>query len=166
MDHLVSLGHRDIVHIDGGHAPGAIERRAGYENAMRSHGLSRWIRILPGDYTELSGAAAARLLLADEKLPTAVIAGNDQCAAGLLDELRWVGIDVPGQISVVGYDDSRLARLAHIDLTTVRQDAEQLARLAVNAAIERIDDGRDPQHPRVFRLAPHLVIRGSTGPAR
>jgi len=48
---------------------------------MSSHGLSRWIRVLPGDYTELSGAAAARQLTADMTLPTAVIAGNDQCAA-------------------------------------------------------------------------------------
>jgi len=165
VDHLVSLGHHDIVHIDGGHAPGAAERRAGYLNAMSSHGLSRWIRVLPGDYTELSGAAAARQLTAEMTLPTAVIAGNDQCAAGLLDELRWAGIDVPGRVSVVGYDDSRLAGLAHIDLTTVRQDVEQLARLAVNAAVERIDEGRDPKPPRAFRLPPHLVIRGSTGPA-
>ena len=165
-DHLVSLGHQDIVHIDGGDAPGAAERRTGYLDAMAGHGLDRWTRVLAGDYTELSGAAAARQLLAGEQLPTAVIAGNDQCAVGVLDELRRAGVDIPGDVSVVGYDDSRLARLAHVDLTTVRQDVEQLARLAVEAAVGRIDDGRDPNPPRAFRLPPHLVIRGSTGPVR
>jgi DNA-binding LacI/PurR family transcriptional regulator len=164
VDHLVSLGHHDIVHIDGGHAPGAAERRAGYLDAMHSHGLDRWTRVLAGDYTELSGAAAARQLLAGEKLPTAVIAGNDQSAVGVLDELKRAGVDIPGDVSVVGYDDSRLARLAHVDLTTVRQDVEQLARLALEAAVERIDGGRDPEPPRAFQLPPHLVIRGSTGP--
>jgi DNA-binding LacI/PurR family transcriptional regulator len=166
VEHLVSLGHHDIVHVDGGEQPGAIERRAGYVDAMHSHGLQNWIRVLSGDYTELSGAAAARTLLdSSDELPTAVIAGNDQCAVGVLDELRRSGVAVPGQVSVVGYDDSRLARLAHVDLTTVRQDAEELARLAVQAAIERLDNGLDSQ-PRVFRLDPHLVVRSSTGPAR
>ncbi|GAA0535358.1 LacI family transcriptional regulator [Saccharopolyspora subtropica] len=165
VEHLVSLGHQDIVHIDGGDQPGAVERRAGYVDAMRSHGLQHQARVLPGDYTELSGIAAARTLLEDNELPTAVIAGNDQCAVGLLDELRRSGIDVPGQISIVGYDDSRLARLAHVNLTTVRQDAEQLARLAVQTALDRLDNGLDSQ-PRVCRLAPHLVVRSTTGPAR
>ncbi|MEV0404992.1 LacI family DNA-binding transcriptional regulator [Actinoallomurus sp. NPDC050550] len=165
VDHLVSLGHRDIVHVDGGDQPGAVERRSGYLDAMRRHGLQRRARVLPGDYTESSGSAAARTLLDDGELPTAVVAGNDQCAIGLLVELRRAGVVVPGQVSIVGYDDSRLARLAHIDLTTVRQDAKQLARLAVQAAVERLDKGLDGE-TWVFRLAPHLVVRGSTGPAR
>ncbi|MEU6553259.1 substrate-binding domain-containing protein [Streptomyces sp. NPDC046915] len=165
MDHLVSLGHRDIVHVDGGEQPGAAERRAGYLDAMRRHGLQDRARVLPGDYTELSGSAAALALLDGGELPTAVVAGNDQCAIGLLIELRHGGVDVPGQVSIVGYDDIRSARLAHIDLTTVRQDAEQLARLAVQAAVERLDTGLDGES-REFSLAPHLVIRGSTGPAR
>jgi DNA-binding LacI/PurR family transcriptional regulator len=104
---------------------------------MHAHGLGQYARVLPGDYTELSGSAAARTLLDGGALPTAVVAGNDQCAVGVLDELRRSGIDVPGQVSIVGYDDSRLARLAHGDLTTVRQDAEQLVRLAVAAVVER-----------------------------
>ena len=165
VDHLVSLGHRDIVHIDGGGRPGAAERRAGYLDAMGSHGLRSRARVLPGDYTELSGSEAARTLLDERELPTAVVTGNDQCAIGLLIELRNAGVDVPGQVSIVGYDDVRSARLAHIDLTTVRQEARQLARLAVRAAVERLETGLDGE-TREFSLAPHLVVRGSTGPAR
>ncbi|WP_244206602.1 LacI family DNA-binding transcriptional regulator [Streptomyces swartbergensis] len=165
VDHLVSLGHRDIVHVDGGERPGAAERRAGYLDAMRRHGLHDRARVLPGDYTELSGSEAARTLLDGGELPTAVVAGTDQCAIGLLIELRQAGVDVPGQISIVGYDDIRSARLAHIDLTTVRQDAQQLARLAVQAAVERLEGGLDGE-TREFSLVPQLVVRGSTGPVR
>jgi DNA-binding LacI/PurR family transcriptional regulator len=163
VDHLVTLGHHDIVHIDGGHAPGAAERRIGYQRAMADHELSDRARVIPGDYTERSGAATARRLLTEPTLPTAIIAGNDQCAVGLLDELRNAGVEVPGRVSVIGYDDSRLARLAHVDLTTVRQDVEQLARHAVEAAVECIGDRRRPA--RGFKLAPQLVVRGSTGPS-
>jgi DNA-binding LacI/PurR family transcriptional regulator len=162
VDHLVELGHRDIVHVDGGQAPGAAERRLGYQQAMADHGLNAHTRVLPGDYTERSGAAAARTLLAEVTLPTAVIAGNDQCAVGLLDELRTAGTEVPQRVSVIGYDDSRLARLSHVNLTTVRQDVEQLARHAVEVAVESISDRARSAH--VFKLAPHLVVRGSTGP--
>ncbi|MFC9549928.1 substrate-binding domain-containing protein [Rhodococcus sp. NPDC056960] len=130
---------------------------------MHSHGLGQYARVLPGDYTELSGSAAARTLLDGDTLPTAVVAGNDQCAVGVLDELRRSGIDVPGQASIVGYDDSRLVRLAHVDLTTVRQDAEQLVRLAVAAVVELLYSATElDREPRVFSLSPHLVVRGST----
>ncbi|MEU9454406.1 LacI family DNA-binding transcriptional regulator [Streptomyces sp. NPDC048277] len=167
VEHLVSLGHGDIVHVDGGERPGAAERRAGYLDAMRRHGLGGRARVVPGDYTELSGSEAARTLLAAGPLPTAVVAGNDQCAIGLLIELRHAGVDVPGRVSIVGYDDIRSARLAHIDLTTVRQDARQMAKLAVRAAVERLGQGTGTAGAaREFSLAPQLVVRGSTGPVR
>jgi DNA-binding LacI/PurR family transcriptional regulator len=90
------------------------------------------------------------------------MAYNDCCAIGILDTLRRHGIDVPGRVSVVGYDDSQLARLTHVDLTTVRQDAARMAELAVRAAAERLDDGRE--QPRDTLLQPQLVIRSSSGP--
>src|ERR1700749_1755082 len=79
VDHLVSLGHRDIVHIDGGRAPGAADRRRGYRTAMRRHGLAG--QILPGGLTEQDGAAAAHALLDVRPRPAAVLTFNDQCAA-------------------------------------------------------------------------------------
>jgi DNA-binding LacI/PurR family transcriptional regulator len=164
VDHLVGLGHRDIVHIDGGRLPGAADRRRGYRSAMRKHRLDRHIRVLPGDYTEESGARAARQLLSEEELPTAVFAGNDRCAHGVLDTLIREGVDVPGDVSVVGYDDSRTAKLSFIDLTTIRQDATQMAEHAVQAAVERLDHGRTSGRDIV--LDPHLVVRTSTAPPR
>ncbi|HEU4514141.1 MAG TPA: LacI family DNA-binding transcriptional regulator [Nocardioidaceae bacterium] len=160
IDHLVGLGHRDIVHVDGGTLPGATERRRGYRTAMRRHGLEEHVRVLPGDYTEESGARAARQLLQADNPPTAVLAGNDLCAHGFLDTLIRTGLNVPGDVSVVGYDDSPIAGLSFIDLTTVRQDAARMAELAVQAAAERLDDGRTAARDVV--LDPALVIRGTT----
>jgi len=160
VDHLVSLGHRDIVHIDGGRAPGAADRRRGYRTAMRRHGLTS--QILPGGPAEEDGAAAAHALRMASPRPTAVLAFNDQCAAGLLDVFLRSGIPVPGQVSVVGFDDSRLARLPHINLTTVGQDIPRLADLAVVRALARLEGQNTSGRETV--IAPHLVIRGTTGP--
>lgn len=164
VDHLVSLGHRSIVHIDGGDRPAAAGRRRGYRRAMQRHGLHNEIQILPGDYTEESGATAGRHILDGTQLPTAIFAANDRCAHGLLDTLTRARIDVPGDISIVGYDDSEIARLSFINLTTVRQDATQMAEHAVQAIIERLDHGR--VEAREIVLDPTLVVRGTTGPPR
>jgi DNA-binding LacI/PurR family transcriptional regulator len=130
---------------------------------MRRAGLGDSIRVIPGDHTEQGGIRAGRVLATAPHPPTAVVAFNDRCAVGLLDVFTRGGIDVPGQVSVVGYDDSSLARLAHVDLTTLNQDASEQARCAVAAAVERLDGGRTT--PREVVLRPRLVIRGSTGRA-
>jgi DNA-binding LacI/PurR family transcriptional regulator len=164
VDHLVSLGHRSIVHIDGGYLPAAARRRRGYRQAMQRHRLRDEIRILSGDYTEESGATAARRLLDDVQLPTGIFTANDRCAHGVLDTLTRARVDVPGDISVVGYDDSETARLSFVNLTTVRQDATQMAEQAVQAIIERLDHGRIEAKEIV--IDPTLVVRGTTGPPR
>ena len=158
VDHLVALGHREIVHIDGGRAPGAADRRRGYRTAMRRHGLSA--RVLPGGLSEEDGAAAAGALLTSQPRPTAVLAFNDQCATGVLDVFLRAGVTVPGQISVVGFDDSHLARLAHINLTSVGQDIPRLADLAVVRVLARLDGQHAPGPETV--IAPHLVVRSTT----
>ncbi|MGN9846404.1 LacI family DNA-binding transcriptional regulator [Nonomuraea sp. H19] len=163
VDHLVALGHRDIAHIDGGRAPGAAERRRGYRTAMSRHGLFGQVRLLPGGLTEEDGAAAARALLDGSPRPTAVLAFNDRCATGVLDTFLRAGLAVPGEISVVGFDNSRLARLAHIDLTTVGQDIPGLARLAVERAIARLEG--EPVAVKEIVIAPRLIVRGTTAAA-
>jgi DNA-binding LacI/PurR family transcriptional regulator len=165
VDHLVASGHRAIAHIEGGTMPGAAGRRRGYRQAMRRHGLDDEIVLIPGDYTEDSGARAADELLGrDGPLPTAVIACNDRCAVGFLDAMLRCGVKVPTELSVVGYDDSQLARLSHIDLTTVRQDVERTAEAAVQAAVEWLDEGRT--EPKDVVLAPSLIVRSTTAPPR
>jgi DNA-binding LacI/PurR family transcriptional regulator len=160
VNHLVALGHEAVVHIDGGSAPASADRRRGYRSAMRRHGLGKWARTVTGGQSEESGAAAARLLLAEPQLPTAVLAYNDRCATGLLDCLIRAGIAVPRDISVVGFDDSQLSRLSHISLTTVGQDARQLASLAVERAVARLNGEEIAKRELV--LEPYLVVRSTT----
>jgi DNA-binding LacI/PurR family transcriptional regulator len=164
VGHLAGLGHQAITHVDGGAMPGSAERRRGYRDAMRRHGLTSHINVIPGDYTEEAGAQAARAMLAGDNLPTAIIAGNDRSAHGVLGTFLRAGIRVPGDVSIVGYDDSRLAQLSFIDLTSVRQDATDVAEFAIQAVTERLDGGRTTARDIV--LQPALIVRGSTGPAR
>ena len=164
VGHLAGLGHRDIAFVDGGRGTIAADRRRGYRQAMRRRGFASHLRIIPGDHTEEAGSLAAGALTAAETLPTAVITSNDRCAVGLLDALARLGVAVPGAVSVVGYDDSALARLAHVDLTTVSQDARGQAGQAVALAVERLENGRAA--PREVVLTPHLVVRGTTAPPR
>jgi DNA-binding LacI/PurR family transcriptional regulator len=160
VDHLAGLGHRRIAHIDGGHEAAATERRRGYRTAMDRHGRAAEIRVLTGGITEEDGARAADRMLADP--PTAVTVFSDRCAMGVLDVLLRAGVSVPGDISVVGYDDSSLARLAHINLTSVAQDTETMAALTVARAVDRVDG--TPVTDREIVIAPHLVVRGTTAP--
>jgi DNA-binding LacI/PurR family transcriptional regulator len=90
-----------------------------------------------------------------------VVAFNDRCAVGLLDVLVRAGVAVPGDVSVVGYDDDRLSRLPHVNLTTIAQDAPSLARLAVERAVESLGA---PVQGGELVIAPRLVVRGTTAP--
>lgn len=160
LDHLIGLGHRRIAFVDGGAGAVANARRRGYRRAMRRAGLEP--QVLRGDHTEAGGVRAGRRLASADLRPTAVVASNDRLAVGLMDALLRSGIAVPEAVSIVGYDDSTLARLAHIDLTSINQDAPAQARHAVHAAVSRLDEGRTLRQEMV--LVPHLVVRGSTAP--
>jgi LacI family transcriptional regulator len=128
---------------------------------MRRHGLGEHVRMIDGDFTEHAGVDAAKVLLTAPVLPTAVVCVNDRSAVGVLDVLRRAGVDVPGEVSISGYDDSFLAQLGHVDLTSVSQAPREQANRAVEAIIERLDGGRTERVSSV--LMPQLVIRGTTG---
>ena len=164
VDYLVGLGHRSIAYVDGGRGAIATARRSGYRKALRAAGMGANVRVLPGDQTEQAGIEVARALLADPAPPTAVVAFNDRCALGLLDGLVRAGVAVPGQLSVVGYDDSPAAQLPHVDLTSVSQHAREQAEHAVTAVLERLEGGRSA--PREVVLHPDLVVRGTTAVPR
>ncbi len=157
--HLAGLGHRWIVHVDGGRSPGSAARRNGYQAAMKRHGLADAIQVLAGGDSEENGAAAARQL-AEAGVPDAVLTYNDRSAVGLLDVFARLGVAVPRDTSVVGYDDSQVARLPYLRLTTVSQDAGQLANLAVERAVARLEHEQIAN--RHVILTPHLVVRGTT----
>lgn len=164
VEHLVGLGHRRIVHVDGADAPMAADRRAGFRAAAGADAP-----IVHGGDDEAAGAGAARRLLADgprADLPTAVVAANDRSAIGVLDVFLREGVRVPQDVSVVGYDDTASARLAHVDLTTVSQEPRRQARGAVAAVVDRLERRDRRPEPTESVVTPHLVVRGTTGPAR
>lgn len=164
-DHLIGLGHRRIAYLDAGRAPGAADRLRGYRRATDTAALSQ--EVYTGGLTEREGAAAATAMLAGSELPTAVFAFNDRCALGALDVFVRAGVAVPQSVSVLGFDDSPLAGLAHVDLTTVRQDAMGLATAAVQRLIARLDDPHGLIDTVDVVCEPTLVVRGSTSsPAR
>lgn len=183
VDHLVERGHREIVHLDGGDGVMTAQRAAGFRTAMRAHGLDP--RVERGGTTEEAGIAAAERLLAAPTRPTAVVAYNDMAAIGLLLTLRASGIDVPGDLAVVGYDDTRTAALSTIGLTSVSQDPRALAEVALRRLATRADrdalrssavpgTSADPDRASddataevgVVTIQPHLVARQTSGSSR
>jgi DNA-binding LacI/PurR family transcriptional regulator len=157
VDHLVSLGHEEIVHIDGGNGSQSAPRRTGYRVAMARHGLTP--RVVRGEYTEAAGAAAIRALTTQF---TAVIAANDLNAVGVLSALTESGLRVPEDVSVVGYDNTWLAALRHISLTTIDQPRHEMGRLAAESLIARVRG--EVSTPARLVVRPTLVVRSSTAP--
>jgi DNA-binding LacI/PurR family transcriptional regulator len=161
VEHLAGLGHESILHVDGQRSPGAAERRRGYREAMSELGLSAHARVVPGGLTEEHGQRAAAAAYAGD-VPTAVTAFNDHCAAGFMAALRTRGTRVPEDVSVVGYDDSHIAGLVGVSLTTVAQDTTAIARSALDLALNRLQD-QDREASEVV-VRPRLVVRDTSGP--
>jgi DNA-binding LacI/PurR family transcriptional regulator len=163
VDHLVGLGHERIAHVDGGSGAGGPQRRSAYLREMRARRLGRHALVIGGDFTEEAGVTAADELLGLAELPTAIFAANDMVAAGLLGGFDRAGVDVPRDVSIVGYDNISIAHLAHVSLTTVDQPRTEMGRLALELLLDRIDNRR-PNEVRL--IEPTLVVRSTTAPPR
>jgi len=162
VEHLVSLGHSRIAMVDGGADPGSAERRRGYGTAMHEFGLGGHIEIAAGDFTEDGGWRGARGLLHGPTRPTAICAANDLAAIGALNAIAEAGLEVPRDVSVVGYDNTALAALRHVALTTVHQPRFQIGEMAMTALLRRLQ--RPAARSRHDLLVPSLVIRQTTAP--
>jgi Transcriptional regulators len=163
VDHLVGLGHDRIAHIEGAPSTTAHYRRTGYESAMRRHALDDRIVVEAGDFTEEGGYRAARKLLARDPRPTAIFAPNDLVATGVLSAADELGLHVPDDVSIVGYDNTHLAAIRHISLTSVDQPRRDMGRVAAERLCARIEDPL--REPLQTLVVPHLVIRATTGRA-
>ncbi|MFF0945525.1 LacI family DNA-binding transcriptional regulator [Kocuria sp. CPCC 205300] len=167
VEHLLGLGHRRIAYIDADREAGGARRRTGYQDTMTAAGLGEQMLIVRGGASEAEGATAITQLLAQDPAPTAVMAFNDRCAVGVISQARVLGRCVPGDLSVVGFDDSEQASLPYLDLTTLAQDPRLLARTAVDLALRRLDmTAEDTAVTGEHVVLPaQLVTRTSTAPA-
>ncbi len=164
VEHLAALGHTRIVHLDGGANVSAAERRSGYRSGMRAAGAGDFIDIRPAGDDEADALAVVDALLAERDPPTAIFAFNDLLAAGALDRLDDAGVNVPGDVSLVGFDNTFISALRHLSLTTINQPTLAMGRLAVDTLLQRISDGSG--QPVRHTLQPELVVRSTTGPPR
>jgi LacI family transcriptional regulator len=167
--HLAGLGHQRIAHIEHHETdpirltemPNAI-RADGYRHAMRAHGLEEFIDIASTTYTQQGGYLGAKELLARPQRPTAIFAGADIVAMGVLDALTEAGLSAPDDIAVAGYDDTTFAAFGPISLTTVDQAGHQIGSNAARLLLDRIADNSRPATQ--VKLSPALITRRSTGP--
>ena len=164
VQHLAALGHRKIGFISGPlRMRTAMTRRDAFRKSMSQLGLGvPGGYIAEGDHTMEGGKAAMERLMAQAELPTAVICSNDMTAIGVLHALDETTHKVPADISVVGFDDIRLAQFMLPPLTTVRMSCKDLA----EAAVQALRAGIEPDHPqssqKEWPIATHLVVRRST----
>jgi LacI family transcriptional regulator len=169
VDHLVSLGHRRISYLAGPQDTSTGRERAGaFRQAVRGHGLptSRGQVRACSAYTEAAGATAAHALLASGHDCTAILAGNDLIAFGVLSELAKAGISCPDQMSVIGFNDLPLVDKLTPPLTTVRLPLAEMGSLAAQILLGEIDTV--PPNGRVAQslLSVELAVRGTTAPPR
>lgn len=156
-EHLLALGHRRIAHLQGPDEIGRL-RRAGYEHAMKAANLDPWV--VSGGMSEDSGYAAAHRLLAAPDRPTAIFAFNDVACIGALSAAAEHSLSVPGDVSLVGYDNTYLARIRHLSLTSVDNGNLAVGVQAGKFILERLGT---PDLPRRLHLvSSELQVRGST----
>ena len=163
---LLSLGHQRIAFIKGPPDQSASALRyQGFVNALRAHGLEPDPELVqPGAFTFASGRDAAHQLLSRRQRPTAVFASNDDMALGVLAAAQRLGLPVPNELSVAGFDDSPTAALVWPPLTTVRQPVAEMARTAVEmlVSVQRPDMPSQVEADLHKVLAHELVVRDST----
>ncbi len=159
--HLIDLGHKNIAFLSGDYEHASTkERLAGYKQALANNQLAiNEDYIISGKYSFESGVEGAKNLLDKSVRPSAIVACNDEIAAGALFAARLEGVDIPSEISIVGFEDSPFSRQTWPKLTTVHQPNEQIAQIATELLIAKRKE-KSTQLGKVF--LPEPVIRDST----
>lgn len=163
VQHLAALGHRDIAFVSGPlQLHSANSRLTAFKHAIQECGITvnpDWI--VEGNHTMDGGMTAAEQLLTHENLPTAVICSNDVTAIGVLHEAYRVGLRVPDDLSVIGFDNIHMTQMTIPPLTTIEMSCYDLAREAVMALRAHVENGQTPR--REYKIETQLVVRESTG---
>jgi LacI family transcriptional regulator len=168
--HLIDLGHTDIGFLCG--APehnSSSERLQGYKSALKDNKIRINKRlILEGEYSFESGVKGAKRLLGCEQRPSAILASNDEIAAGALFAARLMGVAIPDELSIAGFEDSPFSRQTWPRLTTAHQSNRDIAEHATKLLLNRIrqKDGNAKRGINTTVFNPEMVVRESTGPAQ
>ena len=160
--HLLELGHRRIGIIQGTcNHQASCDRLSGFRRAFLSYGLEPAVDLIqPGSWTFESGLECAAKLLGMKNRPSAIVAANDEVAAGVIQAAWRLGIQCPAQLSVVGFDDVPLAKQLCPPLTTVRQPIREIAKTAMSILIEHLIQGNGKI--RNVQVPTQLIVRQST----
>jgi LacI family transcriptional regulator len=163
VQHLAALGHRDIAFISGpSRLHSAQSRLVAFARSLEECGIvahPEWIA--EGDHTMEGGMDAMDRLLKSKHVPTAVMCSNDMTAIGVLHQIYRAELKVPGDLSVIGFDDIHIAQVTIPPLTTIQMSCFELARAAVTALRAHVEEGGEPK--RNYKIDTHLVVRQSTG---
>ncbi len=162
---LLKLGHERIAFIKGpADQSASAARYQGFVSAMRAHGIEPDLELVKsGEFTFASGRDAAQQLLSGPKPPTAVFASNDDMALGVLAAAHRLGLNVPAELTVVGFDDSPTAALVWPPLTTVRQPVAEMARTAVEMLVQGHRAEAPADDADLHKVLAHeLIVRDST----
>lgn len=160
VEHLLSLGHRRIVHLASPPTDGYLGRREGYNRTMEQAGLTP--RAITCGYSRSAAAQLAGPLLDSIERPTAIFTHNDQTALGVLDAVHARGLRVPQDITIVGYDNTSASKLPGVDLTTVDLHPVELGKRAAEIAVRRSEDRT--LEPMIEVFSPSLLVRASSAP--
>lgn len=164
VEHLATLGHVRIGTLTGSAvALNSIHRLQGYREALARRGLpveEEWI--VEGNWSEESGYDGLRRLLGLSERPSAVFCSNDLMAIGALRAAADCSVDVPREMSIVGFDDIRLASFVIPRLTTIRQPIEETGRAAACILLDQLANSESP--PQKIILSPQLIVRFSSAP--
>ena len=159
VEHLASLGHERIAHVTGGRGPAPPRARRATGRRWPSTASSATSRSCRASSPSRPASQAVYADARRRRVPTAIFAANDLVAAGVLDRVEDEGLRVPDDVSIVGFDNTFLAALHHMSLTTIDQPRLDMGRLAVELLLQRVD-GREERVGRM--VEPTLVVRGTT----
>jgi len=170
VEYLIGLGHRRIAFISGSDYTGqSPERQRGYQDALKQAGIKPVKALMSrGDFTRSAGFESTKVLMAQSKPPTAIFAANDNMALGAMDALKELGLRIPEDVSVFGFDDEVAAKHSYPRLSTVRQPLSEIGEQAVQMILRRIGSTSADELAKdtLIELPSSLVVRDSCAPVR
>lgn len=166
--HLLALGHEKIACITGpSDVSPSMQRASGYRRALKEAGIELPAEyVVPGDFTVIGGGESMARLMKLGDPPTAVFVSNDMMAIGAVTAARKLGLRVPEDVSIIGFDDIELARAFNPALTTMAQPMQEMADIATSRLIAKMNSGEEGWENEQFTLNANLTVRESTGPLK